>query len=76
MPIIYIALFERLIGKKAKYIIWTDLSFDNPSYRNFNSYRLMKKYAKKYGYFIRDVYSQPKFFYKGIEIKPMTIIVE
>ena len=75
MPIIYIALFRRLLGKKAEYIIWDDFTQIKRK-KIFHSHRLMKKYAKKCGYFIRDAYSQPKFFYKGIEITPMTIIVE
>ena len=75
MPIIYIALFRRLLGKAAEYIIWDNFTLIE-TFKIFHSPRLMKKYAKKNGYFIRDVYSQPKFFYRGIEIKPMTIIVE
>ena len=35
----------------------------------FNSYRLMKKYAKKCGYYVRNSYSQPKVFLNGIEVK-------
>lgn len=79
MPINYIALFRRLLGKTAEYIIWDDLT-QIETFKVFNSPRLMKKYAKKHGYFVRDTYSRPKFFYKGIEVKPeiipMTVIVE
>lgn len=68
MPIVYIALFRRLIGKKAEYIIWDDFT-EIKIKKIFNSYRLMKKYAKKCGYYVRNSYSQPKVFLNGIEVK-------
>jgi hypothetical protein len=68
MPIVYIALYERLIGKRAGYIIWDDFT-EIKHYKLFDSFRLMKKYAKKCGYYVRNSYSQPKVFFNGIEVQ-------
>lgn len=56
MPHIYTAIFERLLGKKIKAVIWTGLYDDKPIYRTFCSRRLMKKHAKKYGYILSSSY--------------------
>ena len=65
MPHIYIALFERLLGKKIKAVIWTGLSDDKPSYRIFCSRRLMKKHAKKCGYTLSSSYKKKKILKLG-----------
>lgn len=76
MPHIYIALFERLLGKKIKAVIWTGLSDDKPSYRTFCSRRLMKKHAKKYGYILSSSYDNtPSFMLGDTKVVPVSDVI-
>ena len=76
MPHIYIALFERLLGKRIRAVIWTDLSYDKPSYRSFCSYRLMKKHAKKYGYTLLSSYDNRTIFKFGnVRVVPVSDVI-
>lgn len=66
MPVLFIAFYKRLIGKKAQYIIWESDFFPSKRIVRFNSYRLMKKYAKKQGYIVRNSYHRDVFYVQGV----------
>ena len=66
MPTFYIALYKRLIGKKSQYIIWEAGFFPSKRSIVFNSFRLMKKYAKKQGYIVKDSYVRDIFYVQGV----------